>query len=262
MTTTQLTPNGILGLTQHVEEPSEGLDLDGEYSTYAVLIASDRENIPAFLVINTAHYFESDWDRDWMAYIDRWTAIEPRSASPIWSDPPLIQTPPSNKLWLAKFLISSLSLSVHFMKSKREQSDIIAIVVHVSELDVQTSWYDDVRPCKISKRCLSLLDQSGYWVQATNWDPGASEFSIKPGSIVAFRHVKISGFRGRSISILSATTMHAEPRQYVPETCDALRQWHDEMGSNFKKDLSEFIGQTQFVDKEPVERMPVPLRRD
>ncbi|KAJ3576619.1 hypothetical protein NP233_g312 [Leucocoprinus birnbaumii] len=97
MTTTQLTPNGILGLTQHVEEPSEGLDLGGKYSTYVVLIASDRENIPAFLVINRAHYFESGWDRDWMTYIDRWTAIEPQSASPIWSDPPLIQTPPSNK---------------------------------------------------------------------------------------------------------------------------------------------------------------------
>ncbi|KAJ3570828.1 hypothetical protein NP233_g4142 [Leucocoprinus birnbaumii] len=140
--------------------------------------------------------------------------------------------------------------------------DIIAIVVHVSELDVQTRWYDDVRPCKISKRSLSLLDQSGYWVQATIWDPGASEFSTKPGSIVASRHVKISGFRGRSMSISSASTMYAEPMQYVPETCDALRQWHDEMGSNSKKDLSEFIGQTRFVDKEPVERMPVPLCRD
>ncbi|KAJ3576613.1 hypothetical protein NP233_g314 [Leucocoprinus birnbaumii] len=112
--------------------------------------------------------------------------------------------------------------------------NIIAIIVNASKLDVHTRCDLRKYPNDVSYSSTSLA--TGSKQQYGTPKPQSLQLSPAPSSHL---HVKISGFRGHSVSILSASTI--------------------EVGS--KKDLSEFIGQTRFADKESVERGHVLLRR-
>ncbi|RMD41618.1 hypothetical protein DV735_g3478, partial [Chaetothyriales sp. CBS 134920] len=77
------------------------------------------------------------------------------------------------------------------------------------------------------KRELTLVDQTGFSVGLTIWGKTASSFDVLPGSVVAFKGVKLSDFRGRSLSLLSSGSMVINPD--IPEAYK-LKGWYTNGG--------------------------------
>ncbi|RMZ82097.1 hypothetical protein DV737_g2151, partial [Chaetothyriales sp. CBS 132003] len=86
--------------------------------------------------------------------------------------------------------------------------DVIGILRDVGETSQITSKTTS-KP--YDKRELTLVDQTGFSVRLTVWGKTASSFDVLPGSVVAFKGVKVSDFGGRSLSLLSSGSMAANP---------------------------------------------------
>ena len=77
------------------------------------------------------------------------------------------------------------------------------------------------------KRELTLVDDTGYSIRLTVWGSTATEFSVLPESVVAFKGVKVSDFGGRSLSLLSSGSMTVDPDI---EEAHKLKGWYDAQG--------------------------------
>ncbi|PGH13789.1 hypothetical protein AJ80_06177 [Polytolypa hystricis UAMH7299] len=77
------------------------------------------------------------------------------------------------------------------------------------------------------KRDLTLVDNSCYSVRLTVWGNTATNFDAMPGSVTAFKGVKVSDFDGRSLSLLSSGTMTVDPDI---EDAHRLKGWYDGQG--------------------------------
>ncbi|KAL2435561.1 Replication factor A protein 1 [Exophiala dermatitidis] len=106
--------------------------------------------------------------------------------------------------------------------------DIIAILKDVGEVGQATSKTTG-KPYE--KRELTLVDNTGYSVRMTIWGKTAASFDVQPGSVVAFKGVKVSDFGGRSLSLLSSGSMTANPD--MPEAHKLKGWWesHDRPGN-------------------------------
>ena len=118
--------------------------------------------------------------------------------------------------------------------------DIIAVVKEVGELGSITSKATQ-RP--ISKRELTLVDKSAYSIRLTLWGKSAETFSTSSAGgdnpIMAFRGVKVGDFGGRSLSMVSSSTMMSEPD--IPEAFE-LRGWFVISSLNFiKRVLNDWL---------------------
>lgn len=88
-----------------------------------------------------------------------------------------------------------------------------------------------------TKRELTLVDTTGFSVRLTVWGATATNFSLVPESVVAFKGVKVSDFGGRSLSLLSSGSITADPDI---EEAHRLRGWYDAQGrdENFQSHAS------------------------
>lgn len=77
------------------------------------------------------------------------------------------------------------------------------------------------------KRELTLVDATGFSVRLTVWGSTATNFSILPESVVAFKGVKVSDFGGRSLSLLSSGSITVDPDI---EEAHRLKGWYDAQG--------------------------------
>ena len=109
--------------------------------------------------------------------------------------------------------------------------DIVGILKDVAEVSSITSKTTQ-KP--YDKRDLTLVDDSSYSVRVTIWGKTATNFEVKPESVVAFKGVRVSDFDGRSLSLLSSGTMTVDPD--IPEA-HRLKGWYDAAGhsGNFAK---------------------------
>ncbi|KAF4615161.1 hypothetical protein D9613_003179 [Agrocybe pediades] len=103
--------------------------------------------------------------------------------------------------------------------------DVIGIVKETGDLTMINSAKQNRQ---IPKRELTLVDKSGFSVRLTIWGKQAEQFSpTEPTPVIAFKGVKVGDFGGRSLSMVSTSTMQINPDI---EECFALRGWFDSLG--------------------------------
>ena len=92
-------------------------------------------------------------------------------------------------------------------------------------------WFRPVMMLKtiaqISKRDLVLVDKSSYSIRMTLWGKSAETFEAESAPVIAFRGVKVGDFGGRSLSMVSSSTMMVEPDI---SSAHELRGWYDSAG--------------------------------
>lgn len=110
--------------------------------------------------------------------------------------------------------------------------DILGVVKDVAEPKEITSK-NTQKP--YTKRDITIVDNSNTMVKITIWGENAMNWDLPPENVVAFKGVKVSGFGGRSLSMLFSSTMAANPD--IPEA-HALKGWYEAQGSS--KELSSF----------------------
>jgi replication factor A1 len=75
---------------------------------------------------------------------------------------------------------------------------------------------------QITKRELTVVDRSNYSVRLTLWGRQAETYQANDQPVVAFKGAKVGDFGGRSLSMLSSSTMVMNPD--IPEA-HVLRGW-------------------------------------
>ncbi|KAG6814572.1 hypothetical protein H0H92_000100 [Tricholoma furcatifolium] len=109
--------------------------------------------------------------------------------------------------------------------AKDTTCDVIAIVKEVGPLTEIVSKQNR----NITKRELVLVDQSGFSVRMTLWGKQAEQYSAELDSpVIAFKGAKVSDFGGRSLSMVSSSTMAINPDI---EECFEIRGWYDSRGA-------------------------------
>ncbi|MCO5556037.1 hypothetical protein L7F22_009581 [Adiantum nelumboides] len=138
----------------------------------------------------------------------------------------------------------------------KQTCDVIGIVEQVGEMTEITSKASQ-KP--ISKRELTLVDQSEMSVRLTLWGRTAETYGTSAGQpgcgsddkpVIGFKGVSVSDFGGRSLSMFSSSTMHVNPD--IPEA-HGLRGWYDAQGvrlgaQSFKTYNSAGLGGTGAAD--------------
>ncbi|KAM9208122.1 replication protein A 70 kDa DNA-binding subunit isoform 2-T2 [Dugong dugon] len=80
---------------------------------------------------------------------------------------------------------------------------------------------------EVSKRNIYLMDMSGKVVSATLWGEDADKFDGTRQPVMAIKGARVSDFGGRSLSVLSSSTIIVNPD--IPEAYK-LRGWFDSEG--------------------------------
>ncbi|XP_051013910.1 replication protein A 70 kDa DNA-binding subunit [Acomys russatus] len=80
---------------------------------------------------------------------------------------------------------------------------------------------------EVSKRNIYLMDMSGKMVTATLWGEDADKFDGSRQPVMAIKGARVSDFGGRSLSVLSSSTLIVNPD--IPEAYK-LRGWFDSEG--------------------------------
>ncbi|KAG9056580.1 Replication factor A protein 1 [Serendipita sp. 407] len=103
--------------------------------------------------------------------------------------------------------------------------DVLAVVHKVNDVaEIQTK-----QGKQLSKRDITLVDDSGHSCQCTLWGKQAEQWNHHNNPVVAFKGLKLSDFGGRSLSAFSSSTMHFDAD--MPES-NFLRGWYDNVGHN------------------------------
>ncbi|KAM4046800.1 replication protein A 70 kDa DNA-binding subunit [Anomaloglossus baeobatrachus] len=80
---------------------------------------------------------------------------------------------------------------------------------------------------EVSKRTIHLMDSSGKVVSTTLWGEDADKFDGSRQPVIAIKGARLSDFGGRSLSVLSSSTIMINPD--IPEAFK-LRGWFDSEG--------------------------------
>ncbi|XP_053313074.1 replication protein A 70 kDa DNA-binding subunit [Spea bombifrons] len=84
---------------------------------------------------------------------------------------------------------------------------------------------------EVSKRTIHLMDSSGKLVSTTLWGEDADKFDGSRQPVVAIKGARLSDFGGRSLSVLSSSTVMLNPD--IPEAFK-LRGWFDSEGQGLE----------------------------
>ncbi|KAM9319279.1 replication protein A 70 kDa DNA-binding subunit [Gastrophryne carolinensis] len=109
-------------------------------------------------------------------------------------------------------------------KNKDTLLDVIGICKSFEEVTKVTIKSNNR---EVSKRTIHLMDKSGKVVSATLWGEDAEKFDGSRQPVVAIKGARLSDFGGRSLSVLSASTLLINPD--IPEAFK-LRGWFDSEG--------------------------------
>ncbi|KAE8622260.1 hypothetical protein XENTR_v10005168 [Xenopus tropicalis] len=109
-------------------------------------------------------------------------------------------------------------------KNKDTVLDIIGICKNAEEVTKVTIRSNNR---EVSKRNINLMDSSGKVVSTTLWGEDADKFDGSRQPVVAIKGARLSDFGGRSLSVLSSSTVMINPD--IPEAFK-LRAWFDSEG--------------------------------
>ncbi|XP_063812185.1 replication protein A 70 kDa DNA-binding subunit [Pseudophryne corroboree] len=109
-------------------------------------------------------------------------------------------------------------------KSKDTLLDVIGICKSFEDVTKVTIKSNNR---EVSKRAIHLMDSSGKVVSTTLWGEDADKFDGSRQPVVAVKGARLSDFGGRSLSVLSSSTVMINPD--IPEAFK-LRGWFDSEG--------------------------------
>ncbi|NP_001081585.1 replication protein A 70 kDa DNA-binding subunit [Xenopus laevis] len=117
-------------------------------------------------------------------------------------------------------------VSIGELESKNKDTvlDIIGVCKNVEEVTKVTIKSNNR---EVSKRSIHLMDSSGKVVSTTLWGEDADKFDGSRQPVVAIKGARLSDFGGRSLSVLSSSTVMINPD--IPEAFK-LRAWFDSEG--------------------------------
>ncbi|KAJ1928650.1 Replication factor A protein 1 [Tieghemiomyces parasiticus] len=99
--------------------------------------------------------------------------------------------------------------------------DAIGVLHEVGDLN---EFVSKTTQKPLSKRDLTLIDMSQQAVRLTVWGKQAQEFAVEDHAVLAVKGAKVGDFGGRTLSLLSSSTMTVNPD--IPEA-HRLRGWYD-----------------------------------
>ncbi|KZV65414.1 replication factor-a protein [Peniophora sp. CONT] len=108
---------------------------------------------------------------------------------------------------------------------KDQFCDVLAVVKEIGDVGSITTKAG--KP--LTKRELSLVDQSNFAVRMTLWGKQAEQFQASEQDIMAFKGVKVGDFGGRSLSMMSSSVMEVNPD--TPEA-HSLKGWYMDGGAD------------------------------
>ncbi|VDB82701.1 unnamed protein product [Peniophora sp. CBMAI 1063] len=103
--------------------------------------------------------------------------------------------------------------------------DVLAVVKEIGEVGSITTKAG--KP--LTKRELSLVDQSNFAVRMTLWGKQAEQFQASEQDVMAFKGVKVGDFGGRSLSMMSSSVMEVNPDN---SQAHALKGWYMDGGAD------------------------------
>jgi len=108
---------------------------------------------------------------------------------------------------------------------KNDLVDVLGVVTQVS--DVQT-FTQKTTGRDLTKRTLTLLDNTAYSIEVTLWGELAKAENIEVGSVVAIRAARVGTFNGKSLSTSASSQVRVSP-----DTPDAVKlaTWYKENSS-------------------------------
>jgi replication factor A1 len=86
--------------------------------------------------------------------------------------------------------------------------DVLGIVKENGEVSEITA---KATSKKISKRELTVCDQSGYQIRVTLWGRTATDWKETDHGLFAFKGAKVGDFQGRNLSMGGQSTIQADP---------------------------------------------------
>lgn len=102
--------------------------------------------------------------------------------------------------------------------------DVLGVVTEVKAID---SINVKATQKTVSKRDITVVDKSGSSVRMTLWGKQAETFQAENNPVIAFKGVKVGDFGGRTLSLVSSSTMSFHPD--IPEA-HALQGWYSSEG--------------------------------
>ncbi|KAK6183944.1 hypothetical protein SNE40_006506 [Patella caerulea] len=124
---------------------------------------------------------------------------------------------------------------------KHQPNSMIDIIGVVSKCGDIGSVVGRQSQKEITKRDITLVDQSGVGVNLTLWGNDAQQFSGDGNPVIAVKGARLSDYGGRSLSVLASSQMIMNPD--IRES-HFLRGWYDREGQcmNFDKFASDGAG--------------------
>ncbi|CAE6447482.1 unnamed protein product [Rhizoctonia solani] len=102
--------------------------------------------------------------------------------------------------------------------------DVLGVVTEVKPIDTINAKSTGKT---VSKRDITIADKSGSSVRMTIWGKQAETFQAEDNPVIAFKGVKVGDFGGRTLSLVSSSTMSFHPD--FPEA-HALQGWYSSEG--------------------------------
>ncbi|CUA67759.1 Replication factor A protein 1 [Rhizoctonia solani] len=102
--------------------------------------------------------------------------------------------------------------------------DVLGVVTEVKPIDTINA---KATGKTVSKRDITIADKSGSSVRMTIWGKQAETFQAENNPVIAFKGVKVGDFGGRTLSLVSSSTMSFHPD--FPEA-HALQGWYSSEG--------------------------------
>ncbi|QRV87991.1 damaged DNA binding protein [Ceratobasidium sp. AG-Ba] len=127
-----------------------------------------------------------------------------------------------------KVKYSFLELSQLDTVEKDAIVDVLGVITEVKPLESITA---KATQKTFSKRDVVIVDKSGSSVRLTVWGKQAETFQAENNPVVAFKGAKVGDFGGRTLSLVSSSTMTFHPD--IPEA-HALQGWYSSEGQSFE----------------------------
>ncbi|KAG8702561.1 Replication factor A protein 1 [Ceratobasidium sp. 395] len=126
-----------------------------------------------------------------------------------------------------KLKYNFLELSQLDTVEKDAMIDVLGVVTEVKPIDSITV---KATQKTVPKRDIIIADKSGSSVRLTVWGKQAETFQAENNPVIAFKGVKVGDFGGRTLSLVSSSTMSFHPD--IPEA-HALQGWYSSEGQSF-----------------------------
>lgn len=123
------------------------------------------------------------------------------------------------------------------LREPKSTCNVIAIVHKVGKLE-QLSSKPNFKKSKLSVRKVTIIDETKVTIDVAFWGTEAEQFDYPVGSILFFRDIELSNYKGLSLSVTRKTTfLEFKPNDdpSIDISLDLRRWWQDNYGQ-FQQD--------------------------